>query len=281
MPRLFIGMPVRNGAAFIGEAIASLQAQTYTDWRLIVSDNCSEDDTAQICERIAETDARIEVRKTNANVGASGNFLRVLEIAEGELFMWAAADDRWRPSFIGTCVANLDAHPTVGMAFTNLVNIDPSGRVVRTYPRIPALTGAPNWRTVSRYLLSREICGKANLIYSVYRLALCRKVADEVGFPDCWGGDMALVLGAIARGGVIVDDQVMFEKRLSQSEAHRTTSPTPPDTGGEFPLEQYESYKAGLLAAVAGTGFSWLTNAVMSYRFCWARLGQLQGRLVD
>lgn len=278
MPRLFIGMPVMNGARFVREAIESLRGQTFRDWSLVVSDNASTDATLQICHEIAAHDPRIEIVQQPSNIGATANFRYVLDRAHAEFFMWAAADDHWGPQFLAKCVQALDASPSLGMAFTGLRNIDATGRVVRNYPDLATLAGPAGPQTVTRYLLSREICGKANLIYSVYRLHLCRLVAQQVGFADCWGADMAFVLGAIARGGISIEPEVLFEKRFNASEADRNQDLLPPSKGGIFPLEHFAGYKASLLSAVSGTGFSTLTSAIMDYRFYRERLSRFLAR---
>ncbi|OFW07750.1 MAG: hypothetical protein A3H27_12765 [Acidobacteria bacterium RIFCSPLOWO2_02_FULL_59_13] len=277
MSRVFIGMPVRNGSVFIRQAIDSLRGQTFEDWNLLISDNASTDETFEICRDVAALDPRIKVVAERTNIGAGENFSKVLRRAEGNYFMWAAADDQWRPQFLDTCVNALASNPSLGMAFTGLENIDREGRIVRRYPDLPKLAGPAQLRTVARYLLSREICGKANLIYSVYQLELCRRVADHVGFPNCWGADMAFVLGAIARGGVSIDARVLFQKRWSDAEMINSGGQvelSPPANGGIFPLDQFESYKAGLLSAVTGTGFGAATRLIMNYRFYRERLSR-------
>ncbi len=69
-----IGMPVFNGAAYLEQAVHSLLEQTYGDFSLIISDNCSTDDTPAICARLREMDPRISYVRQNTNLGASGNF---------------------------------------------------------------------------------------------------------------------------------------------------------------------------------------------------------------
>lgn len=59
VPRVTIGMPVYNGERHIARAIESIQAQTYTNFRLIILDNTSTDHTGQIAADYAGQDERI------------------------------------------------------------------------------------------------------------------------------------------------------------------------------------------------------------------------------
>ena len=54
-----IVMPAYNAAAFIERSVASVRAQTFRDWQLLIVDDCSTDDTWQLIERYAADDARI------------------------------------------------------------------------------------------------------------------------------------------------------------------------------------------------------------------------------
>jgi glycosyltransferase involved in cell wall biosynthesis len=99
-PKISIGMPVYNGEKFINEAIESLLMQTFTEFELIISDNCSEDKTAEICKEYAAKDGRIKYFRQQENIGASANFSFLLNIARCEYFMWAAADDKWGKQYL-------------------------------------------------------------------------------------------------------------------------------------------------------------------------------------
>ena len=74
-------LPVYNGAAYIAESIESVLAQTYGDFRLIVSDNCSTDNTEDIVRSFS--DRRLTYVRNARNLGVVGNFNRCLSLAEG------------------------------------------------------------------------------------------------------------------------------------------------------------------------------------------------------
>jgi glycosyltransferase involved in cell wall biosynthesis len=99
-PKISIGMPVYNGAMFLREALDSLLAQTYENFEIIISDNASNDDTGSICQEYSVLDARIRFVRQENNKGALENFKFVLQKAEGEYFMWAAADDWWSNNWL-------------------------------------------------------------------------------------------------------------------------------------------------------------------------------------
>lgn len=93
IPLISIGMPVYNGEKTISAALDSILAQTFTDFELIISDNASTDNTAEICEKYVINDSRIRCVRQSENIGAAKNFLYVLEQARAKYFMWAASDD--------------------------------------------------------------------------------------------------------------------------------------------------------------------------------------------
>lgn len=92
-PLLSVGIPVYNSEHCIGAAIESLQAQTYTNLELVISDNCSTDRTGEICLSYAASDDRIRYHRNTVDIGKEPNFLRVLQLATGDYFMWNCADD--------------------------------------------------------------------------------------------------------------------------------------------------------------------------------------------
>src|SRR5271169_3585983 len=107
-PRVTIGVPVYNGEKYLPQCLDSLLGQTYHDMEILICDNASMDRTEQICRDYSARDSRIRYVRNPINIGLGGNFRRVLELARGEFFKAAAADDWCGPEFIAQCVAALD-----------------------------------------------------------------------------------------------------------------------------------------------------------------------------
>jgi glycosyltransferase involved in cell wall biosynthesis len=103
-PLVSIGIPVYNGERSINQALDALRAQTYDNLELVISDNASTDSTGEICREYAAKDRRIKYFRNPVNVGLYENFRRVVTLATGEFFMWAAADDLKPPTAVEHCV---------------------------------------------------------------------------------------------------------------------------------------------------------------------------------
>ena len=88
-------MPTYNCGRFIAESIRSVIAQTYTNWELIIVDDCSTDDTA---ERVAGfDDPRISYQRNTRNMGAALTRNKALREAQGRYIAFLDADDVWAP----------------------------------------------------------------------------------------------------------------------------------------------------------------------------------------
>ena len=97
MTEITIGMPLYNNASTLNRAINSIRAQSYTHWKLIISDDGSTDDTDSILNSI--NDPRIQVFRQSKNLYFK-NFNFVLNNAETPYFAWLAGDDYWKNDFL-------------------------------------------------------------------------------------------------------------------------------------------------------------------------------------
>jgi glycosyltransferase involved in cell wall biosynthesis len=118
-PLVSIGVPVYNGENGLANALNSLLGQSYTNFEIIISDNCSTDRTPLICQEFTTKDSRISYSRNEKNIGAIGNFNRLVRLASGKYFMWAAHDDLREQSFITECVNKLEANPCAVLCQTH------------------------------------------------------------------------------------------------------------------------------------------------------------------
>src|SRR5262249_30284044 len=129
-PLVSIGVPVYNGEAFLERALDALRAQDHEHVEIIISDNASTDNTAKICRAAAEHDERVTYLTTDVNRGAAWNFSRLVHVAQGPYFKWAAADDLCRPELVSSCVAALEEDPTAVLCYPRTSLIDEDDLVV-------------------------------------------------------------------------------------------------------------------------------------------------------
>ena len=101
-PLVSIGLPTYNRAGLLGESLATLVAQDYTNLEIVVSDNASTDQTRDVCESFSRRDPRIRYHRNPATIPAFENFRQALWLCRGEYFMWASDDDRWESAFVST-----------------------------------------------------------------------------------------------------------------------------------------------------------------------------------
>jgi len=95
-PKVSVITPAYKAARYIGQAIESVQAQTLTDWEMIIVDDASPDETAEVVKRYLD-DPRIKLIRSERNRGECGARNLALEAAQGEWIAVLDADDWFAP----------------------------------------------------------------------------------------------------------------------------------------------------------------------------------------
>src|SRR5215831_17377998 len=86
-----VGIPTYNRAEWLRESIASVLAQSYANFQLLISDNASDDTTEEVVASF--DDSRIDYVRSVTNVGLVNNFNRLVEFAKGEFLIILPDDD--------------------------------------------------------------------------------------------------------------------------------------------------------------------------------------------
>jgi teichuronic acid biosynthesis glycosyltransferase TuaG len=110
MPSVSIVTPVYNAARWLPETLASVQAQTFTDWEHLLVDDCSTDNSAPIIEAAARQDPRVRLLRTPYNMGPSRARNLALDAARGRFVALLDADDLWLPEKLQRSLAWLTEH---------------------------------------------------------------------------------------------------------------------------------------------------------------------------
>src|ERR1700740_3564771 len=107
MPKISVGLPVRNGAAYLQEAIDGILAQTYQDFELIISDNGSKERPAGIRADTGPRERGVRFFRQSSGLPPAENHNFVLHRAKAEFFKWNCHDDTCAPQFLERCLAAL------------------------------------------------------------------------------------------------------------------------------------------------------------------------------
>ena len=229
MSKISIGLPVYNGERFLRSKIDSILNQTYTNFELIISDNCSNDETQKICEEYIKKDNRIKYHRQEKNFGVTWNFEFVLEKSNGDYFMWTGVDDILLPEFIEKNIIVLEENKECVASISKINSYQPDDEIIqidkndleysefikkiRNYVRprsIFPIRG--DFQTKARAYLKKSSC---QVIYSIFKSDVIKKSIISESFL---GNDWAIFLNVLKYGNLAVIDEVLmyeYERGIS------------------------------------------------------------------
>ncbi len=126
-PLVSIVMPVYNGEKYLRESIDSVTGQSFSDWELILVDDCSTDDTAVIMDACQKQDGRIQVIHNEINLKLPGSLNIGFARARGKYFTWTSDDNRYLPGALCEMVEYLETDREAGLVYADMDYIDENG----------------------------------------------------------------------------------------------------------------------------------------------------------
>jgi glycosyltransferase involved in cell wall biosynthesis len=214
-PVVSFGLPVRNGAPTIGQAIESVLAQTFHDWELVISDNLSTDGTSEICASFAARDERIRHVRSRRELSIHENFRAAFHHSRGKYFRWHGDDDWLEPPYAERTVAALASSPK-SVLCTTLQRYYADGEALPVNDPIPILgaVDSPDAGTRVRALLHLLQNGGHLGIDPVYSLAR-RDVAARTGLQgSIRDGDFVYSCEMALLGPFVHVPEVLAHRRL-------------------------------------------------------------------
>lgn len=139
-------MPCYNAENYIGEAIQSVENQTWSEWELLVIDDGSTDKSREIAKKRSDNDARIQLIVNQNNVGVSKTRNRGIDMARGEWIAFLDSDDVWEPEKLSKQLS-LAAKEKSKFVYTRISMINQDGTRIGLMSVLPA--------TVDFFKLSR------------------------------------------------------------------------------------------------------------------------------
>lgn len=126
--RISIIIPVFNAAPFLYRCISGIQKQNFINYEVILIDDCSTDNSVEICKRYANIDKRIKFYQNDTNRGASATRNYGLRVATGEYIIFIDSDDYWLDcTMLNNLVVMIVQKSYPDFILFNRVNIDENG----------------------------------------------------------------------------------------------------------------------------------------------------------
>ncbi len=158
-------MPSFNAARFIAESIDSILCQTYQNWELLITDDCSSDGTVDILKRYAERDQRIRLFLMTDNMGAGYSRNRSIRESKGRYIAFCDSDDRWLSDKLERQIQFMQQHDNCCLSYTSYFTCDEQGEQNGIVIALPHVTLADMMRD-----------NKIGFLTAVYDTQLCPKM---------------------------------------------------------------------------------------------------------
>lgn len=206
-PQVDILLATYNGERFVGEQIESIQAQTYKNWRLLVSDDCSSDGTLDVVRNFAADDNRISVVSEGVRYGgAKDNFFALMGSSGAPYCMFCDQDDVWLSEKVEKSLESLRAlegdygTDTPLLVFSDMKVVDEKLNVIHdSFERSSRFD--PN-RLTFRHLLAHNVAAGCCMLFNRALLDVCRRSdGDGAEMHDWWA-----ILAAAAFGRIVFVD---------------------------------------------------------------------------
>jgi len=229
-PLVSIGLPVFNEGRFIKQSLDALLQQDYKNIELIISDNASTDDTAQICQSYANKYSWIKYNRLKINQGPADNFNYVKEIASGQYFMWAAGHDLWSKNYISACVSLLESHPDAVIAYgsSHWINEDNE-----SFGREYGWVDTRGMDVIARYFTI--FWGNMHPILGVIR----KEMLNEYTLTNTVGVDLIILSHLILKGDFIHAVETSWSRREFRTESSHKDK-----------IKRYQSKEYGLATSL-------------------------------
>ena len=226
-----ICIPAYNHGRFLQAAIESARAQTFRDIEIVVSDNRSTDDTADVVAQQVREDSRVRYELAPQHVGMAENFSRCLALARGEYVKLLCADDLLEPACVEKLLGALSSAAAVLAGCARALLDDASGRVVGSARYARGDWSGPGEEAARRCFYYGNLIGEPTAV-------LFRRRDAAAGFDSRYSQlvDLDLWLRLLEHGRFAFVDEPLCRIRVHPAQVTRQSAASGRITGDKRQL---------------------------------------------
>jgi teichuronic acid biosynthesis glycosyltransferase TuaG len=180
-------VPAYKAAAFIDRTIESVRAQTYTQWEMLVADDCSPDNTRELVSAWQEREPRVRLIALERNGGPAAARNAAIAQAQGRWLAFLDSDDMWLPKKLERGLAHAEAN-RAALVFTGFRRVSADESRTGDYIAVP------------RTLTYRQLLGNTAIATST--VLIDRNLAGTVQMEHVYYDDFVCWLSILKRGHV-------------------------------------------------------------------------------
>ena len=213
-PNVGLGMPLYNQTKYLPQALNSLLAQTYSSFKLIISDDSTESGPGQIVKSFADKDQRIIYYKNDDRKGLVDNWQNCFQLAGNiDYFAWVGDHDVWHPDWLESLVQILDTQENVLLVYPETLDIDDKGQILnkKSKSNFSSLGLSEAGRVQA---ICQHAKGFGNMVYGLFRAEALRRagVFRKVIWPD-----VILLLELSLQGDIYQVNNELWYRRKTAS----------------------------------------------------------------
>ncbi|WP_373073757.1 glycosyltransferase family 2 protein [Sulfurimonas sp.] len=201
-----IAMCTYNGEKYIKEQIDSILEQTYKDFELIITDDCSSDNTINIIKEYQKIDDRIKLYENEKNLGFIKNFEKAISLCSGDYIALADQDDSWKKNklevFINEIGENILVYSDAILMDENSSLIKNGKELVR--PENNLVSGNNN----KAFLLTNCVSGNT-IMFRKELVEHILPIPENISFHDIWIAFVATSISSI----VYTEESMTYYRR--------------------------------------------------------------------
>lgn len=212
-PTVCLGMPLYNQTEFLVQALESLLAQSYRNFRLVIVDDSTSVQPGKIVRQLAAEDERIHYVHNASRKGLVDNWRACfLHAGEADYFAWVSDHDIWHPEWLGKLVHTLNTSPNAVLAYPVFIRITTADDRINKPPRHFSTTGLSDFKRVLGVSWDAQAFGK--MVYGLFRASALRRagIFRRILFPD-----VVLLFEISLQGDIVqVDEELWSLRRMKK-----------------------------------------------------------------